>query len=644
MDHEDLIQELPSIERLTNQERLKLAHRRRLAQLKKYQQYEKDLGSKKNKMLQNEQHKRARNKNGPRVKFRNSIMLLEAAGRNDVEEVRELLAAGVDPDVANEDGLTALHQCCIDDNEEMLKLLLEFGANVNAEDSERWTPLHAASTCGHLHLVKLLIASGANLLSVNAEGNMPYDICDEEATLDYIESEMAKRGVTQELIEEIRALPETIMLEDMKILSQNNGDLEFRDPDGATPLHIAAANGYLRVVEFLLDNHVSTEVVCKDNWQPIHAAACWGHIDVLELLVQNGADLNARTKNNETPYAICEDPEIKERIIQLRSEQETKAQDAARRKIRRSQSSNSRTQSIRRTSHRDKGLTSKKDAADEAQMLMAREINIKESSPSPTTEIGLTSPPVTANVNETHPDHHAEDEPEDKSSLPPSIFHGKDSVSQIKVSPHEMDRLRDIASQSGVLTHSNNVHNKSNINYNNNKLHGKFHNPIAVPAVMDSNENLPKHDNVAIPTPVETNANVQVKVTINTSNSPTSTINGGNGGNMINGGTMISSSPSLPMILNNAYTAPGTLADLKKQRSLQYLNRNHTLSLNVDRMELKFREGYTYYYLKDIGLADLPSKYEIPPSPSMSLRRFAGDPGDIVGDYSDAGKKCCSIV
>ena len=24
-------------------------------------------------------------------------------------------------------------QCCIDDNEEMLKLLLEFGANVNAE-------------------------------------------------------------------------------------------------------------------------------------------------------------------------------------------------------------------------------------------------------------------------------------------------------------------------------------------------------------------------------------------------------------------------------------------------------------------------------------------------------------------------------
>ena len=48
-------------------------------------------------------------------------------------------------------------QCCIDDSEEMLKLLLEFGADVNSKDSEQWTPLHAAATCGHVHLCRLLI-------------------------------------------------------------------------------------------------------------------------------------------------------------------------------------------------------------------------------------------------------------------------------------------------------------------------------------------------------------------------------------------------------------------------------------------------------------------------------------------------------
>ena len=40
----------------------------------------------------------------------------------------------------------------------------------------------------------------------------------------------------------------------------DGGDLDFKDAiSGASPLHIASANGYLSVVEFLLDHHVSTE-------------------------------------------------------------------------------------------------------------------------------------------------------------------------------------------------------------------------------------------------------------------------------------------------------------------------------------------------------------------------------------------------
>ena len=43
-------------------------------------------------------------------------------------------------------------------------------------------------------------------------------------------------------------------------------------------LHIAAANGYLSVVEYLLDNHVCVDARDRDDWQPIHAAACWSHV------------------------------------------------------------------------------------------------------------------------------------------------------------------------------------------------------------------------------------------------------------------------------------------------------------------------------------------------------------------------------
>ncbi|KAM0733970.1 Protein phosphatase 1 regulatory subunit 16A [Formica fusca] len=374
MEHSELVAEMVHVERLTTQERLHLARHRRLQQLKVWRQREKEWLRHQTRHTSNKRH----------IYFSDSVMLLEAAARNDIDEVRRLLKKGVNPDSTNEDGLTALHQCCIDDNEEMMKLLIEFGANVNAEDSEKWTPLHAAATCGHLHLVKYLIARGANLLAVNADGNMPYDICEDEKTLDCIEGEMARRGVTQELIDETRASTEVQMLRDLQKIASLGGDLEYKDHQGATPLHIAAANGYLRVVEFLLDQHVSTDVEDNDKWQPVHAAACWGHLEVLELLVQNGADLNAKNKHDETPADICEDPEIRERIVELKTEQESKRlREAQGRRVRRSQSINTRTQSVRRTSIRDKVLTTKKDAQEEARFrLQAQQTYVGAPAPS----------------------------------------------------------------------------------------------------------------------------------------------------------------------------------------------------------------------------------------------------------------------
>uniref|UniRef100_A0A1B0CKV2 Protein phosphatase 1 regulatory subunit 16A n=1 Tax=Lutzomyia longipalpis TaxID=7200 RepID=A0A1B0CKV2_LUTLO len=365
MEHADLVAEMAQVEHLSTQDRLQLARMRRAQQLKVAKQKEKEW--------QKSQNRRDRNSNVScrkkrHIEFENSVMLLEAAARNDIVEVAKLLQKGVTPDATNEDGLTALHQCCIDNNADMLRLLLDYGANVNAQDSEKWTPLHAAATCGHLNLVKFLINRGANLLAVNADGNMPYDLCDDEETLDCIEAEMSRRGVTQELIDETRAGTEIMMLNDLEEISIM----------GATPLHIAAANGYARVVEFLLDQHIVVDAVDNDLWTPVHAAACWGHLEVLEMLAQAGADLNAKNRNDETPSDICEDAEIRERIEQLRTEQESKRlAEAQKRRVKRSQSNNTRAQSVRRTSLRDKTLTTKKDAVEEARLRLQAQESIE---------------------------------------------------------------------------------------------------------------------------------------------------------------------------------------------------------------------------------------------------------------------------
>lgn len=87
---------------------------------------------------------------------------------------------------------------------------------MNVCDNDLWTPLHAAATCANLEICKILIDAKADLLAVNTDGNMPYDICDHELCLEYIESEMAARGVTQQTIDLKRSEQEYKMLDDLK--------------------------------------------------------------------------------------------------------------------------------------------------------------------------------------------------------------------------------------------------------------------------------------------------------------------------------------------------------------------------------------------------------------------------------------------
>ena len=77
---------------------------------------------------------------------------------------------------------------------------------------------------------------------------------------------------------------------------------------------------------------------------------------------------------------ICEDPELRERISQLINEQESKRMHDQSKKIRRGKS-NKRTQSIRRTSIREKTLTPKKEAMEEGRLRLHLENKYLQNDP-----------------------------------------------------------------------------------------------------------------------------------------------------------------------------------------------------------------------------------------------------------------------
>lgn len=67
--------------------------------------------------------------------------------------------------------------------------------------------------------------------------------------------------------------------------------------NGFTALHFAATNGYLGIVEILLENGA---IIDKENihgYTPLYRAAQNGHLDVVKLLVEKGADIYKKAKN-----------------------------------------------------------------------------------------------------------------------------------------------------------------------------------------------------------------------------------------------------------------------------------------------------------------------------------------------------------
>jgi len=68
-------------------------------------------------------------------------------------------------------------------------------------------------------MVRVALCSGADLLAVNADGNMAYDLCDDVPTLEYIETEMSKRGLYSAFVDCILCLHSVLGLKNFSIVT-----------------------------------------------------------------------------------------------------------------------------------------------------------------------------------------------------------------------------------------------------------------------------------------------------------------------------------------------------------------------------------------------------------------------------------------
>ncbi|XP_055690972.1 protein phosphatase 1 regulatory subunit 12B isoform X4 [Lutzomyia longipalpis] len=247
-----------------------------------------------------------KNAHARKVKFSAGCVFLAACMAGDKDEVLRLLEQeNADINTCNVDGLTALHQACIDDNLDMVEFLVEHGADVNRADNEGWTPLHATASCGFVSIARYLIESGADLSTVSSDGELPIDLSTSNSMEDLLQKHIDEQEID---CEEARSREERMMMSDAKRwLRSDASEVDRPHPrTGATALHVAAAKGYNHVLSLLLAGRANVDKQDNDGWTPLHAAAHWGQKEAAHMLITALADIDTKNFAGQTAIDVAD--------------------------------------------------------------------------------------------------------------------------------------------------------------------------------------------------------------------------------------------------------------------------------------------------------------------------------------------------
>uniref|UniRef100_A0A3B5KGW7 Protein phosphatase 1, regulatory subunit 12C n=1 Tax=Takifugu rubripes TaxID=31033 RepID=A0A3B5KGW7_TAKRU len=252
------------------------------------------------------------------VRFDRAAEFLAACASGDTEEAELMLKDNEDSKTdreeyveiinsTNADGITALHQACIDGSMEMVSFLVEHQASVNQADSEGWTPLHVAASCGYPDIAEFLLQRGASLSAVNCDGDVPLDIALDDTTESLLQHYTLQQGVD---VEAAKRLEEEQIMRDARAWLRDGPPANVQHPKtGATPLHVAAAKGYLEALKYVMLCQCGLDVSAKDldGWTPLHAAAHWGQGAACYILAEQLCNMEAHSNAGQTPFDVADE-------------------------------------------------------------------------------------------------------------------------------------------------------------------------------------------------------------------------------------------------------------------------------------------------------------------------------------------------
>ena len=221
---------------------------------------------------------------------------------------KQLILQGVNVNYQNPDGRTALHYAAHCGHLCIVQMLLKNGAEIDLGDKHHHTPLVLSAKAKNYFVMFYLITSGADVTQLVKHPDRDFGRGALSSALNYKQIDTAivliAKGVG--IVGLLRTSPPMTALmwtahkgyaSLTKKLILQRVRVNYRNSDGRTALHFAACNGYLHIVQILLNNGAEIDPEDDHHHTPLVLSVKAKKYDVMLHLITSGADVAQLAKH-----------------------------------------------------------------------------------------------------------------------------------------------------------------------------------------------------------------------------------------------------------------------------------------------------------------------------------------------------------
>lgn len=191
----------------------------------------------------------------------------------------------------------------------MVERRLSNRSKVDSRDALRRTPLMYASWNGYTDLCSRLIAAGANPEFRDRDGNNAFDYAAGRGLVDALKYLLTRtRMEDDKQYEEYAWLIRAAFASDPTLIPKGDAKLPSVNrinPEGQAPLHIAAGNGAVSLIDELVRRGADVNISNSNKQTPLHWAAWNNQKAAVQLLIHYGANVAEQDLAGNTPLIFA---------------------------------------------------------------------------------------------------------------------------------------------------------------------------------------------------------------------------------------------------------------------------------------------------------------------------------------------------